>query len=57
VSVTNSCDRMGTIASELPITEQIPVSLTMRKKNIFLEENTCGAHTYEKTVHLSEMNE
>ena len=25
ISITNSCDRAGTIASELPIVEQIPV--------------------------------
>lgn len=25
VSITNSCDRAGTIANELPIVEQIPV--------------------------------
>lgn len=28
VTITNSCDRGGTIATELPITEQIPVSIT-----------------------------
>jgi hypothetical protein len=26
VNITNSCDRAGTIANELPIVEQIPVS-------------------------------
>lgn len=26
VTITNSCDRAGTIANELPVTEQIPVS-------------------------------
>jgi hypothetical protein len=27
VSITNSCDKAGTIANELPIVEQIPVSI------------------------------
>lgn len=28
VTITNSCDRAGTIANELPLTEQIPVSVS-----------------------------
>lgn len=29
VNITNSCDRAGTIANELPIVEQIPVSFSL----------------------------
>lgn len=31
VTITNSCDRAGTIANELPLTEQIPVSVSFAR--------------------------
>jgi hypothetical protein len=38
VTITNSCDRAGTIANELPLTEQIPVSepFSPRIEKLFL---------------------
>lgn len=35
VTITNSCDRAGTIANELPVTEQIPVSAGLVLKQNF----------------------
>lgn len=46
VNITNSCDRAGTIANELPIVEQIPVSRSPFKAivivdNMFVFSITC----------------
>jgi hypothetical protein len=39
VTITNSCDRAGTIASELPIVEQIPVSIILQTISLLLYTN------------------
>lgn len=51
VNITNSCDRAGTIASELPITEQIPVSFYL-----FFSTALCTSSSFYISHSLSLFN-
>lgn len=51
MAITNSCDRAGTIANELPLTEQIPVSIQLSKPgkafstlNMFAGSSQAGSY-------------